>query len=547
MPYLSTLLLSTFITILLIPAFSKAALRFNVGLDMPDARKVHQRPIPRIGGIALTVGVYGSAFLWGPQDQFLRAYMIGGGIIVLFGLLDDVKGLNFRIKFLAQIAAAIVMVVYGGMRIRSLGGLLPEDMLLPDVVAVPLAVIAIVGVTNAINLADGLDGLAGGICLLSFSCLAYLAYLVENTALCLLALALAGAIFGFLRYNTYPAELFMGDTGSQFLGFSAVSLALSLTQCQTALSPLAPLLILGFPVLDTLSVMAQRFAERRPLFSPDKNHFHHKLMRLGLFHSESVLTIYVVQAVLICAAVFFRFSSEWFLLVSYLLFSAAILAGFHFAESNEWKLQRHQVIDRFIKGRLARLREQGVLIKVCFRVIQFGVPLLLLVTSLAPANVPSTFVPLFAAFLGILLIVAKFKKEWLRGCLTAILYLFIPLVVSLNMEKADEFETLLGQLYNLSYLVLGFFVVLTLKFTRRQRGFKTTPMDFLVLFIALVVPHVLAKYVHLDNIAAVAAKTVMFYFSYEVLMGELRGDLTMLAFASMAPIAIMLVRGFLKW
>ncbi len=191
------------------------------------------------------------------------------------------------------------------------------------------------------------------------------------------SLALAGSIFGFLRFNTYPAELFMGDTGSQFLGFSAVSLSLSLTQGQTALSPLLPLMILGFPVLDTLAVMAQRITEGRPLFSPDKNHFHHKLIGLGFYHSESVLFIYIVQALLITAAFFFRFSSEWFLLAGYLALSAVILAGFNIAESRHWKLQRYHFFDGLIKGRLARLRERGILIKVCFRTVLFGVPLLL--------------------------------------------------------------------------------------------------------------------------------------------------------------------------
>ena len=152
-------------------------------------------------------------------------------------------------------------------------------------------------------------------------------------------MALAGAIFGFLRYNTYPAELFMGDTGSQFLGFSVVCLSLQLTQGQTPLSPLLPLLIVGFPVLDTLAVMAQRLAERRPIFSADKNHFHHKLIRLGLYHSESVLVIYVVQALLIVTAFLFRFHSDWFLLIGYLVLSGAILTGFAVAENGEWRLQ----------------------------------------------------------------------------------------------------------------------------------------------------------------------------------------------------------------
>jgi UDP-GlcNAc:undecaprenyl-phosphate GlcNAc-1-phosphate transferase len=547
MPYLTTLLLSTFITIVLIPVFSRAAMRFSVGLDMPDARKVHQRPIPRIGGIAITMGVYVATIFLGPQDQFLKAYEIAGTFIVLFGLIDDLKGIDFRLKFFSQMVAALVIVIYGGIKIKSLGGLLPDGMLLPDAVAIPLTVVAIVGVTNAVNLADGLDGLAGGICLLSFCCLAYLAYLGENFTLCLLALALAGSIFGFLRYNTYPAELFMGDTGSQFLGFSAISLSLALTQGQSPLSPLLPLVILGFPVLDTLAVMAQRIAEGRPLFSPDKNHFHHKLIRLGLYHTESVLVIYIVQALLVTAAFFFRFSAEWLILAGYLSFSALLLAGFHIAESRQWKVRRYDFFDGLIKGRLARMREQGILIKVCFGIVKFGIPLLLCATCLVPSEIPLAFVPLCAAFLGILLIISRFKKGWIKGWLTVVLYLFIPFIVSLSMEKTGGFNTLLGRLYNLSYFGLLFFVVFTLKFTRRRQGFKTTPMDFLVLFVALVVSHVLSRYLHLENLTVIAAKTVMFYFSYEVLMGELRGKVTPLAVASMVPLGVVIVRGLMGW
>ncbi|MGD0229344.1 MAG: MraY family glycosyltransferase [Syntrophorhabdales bacterium] len=541
-----TLLISTFATILLIPLFSRTALRLNIGLDMPDGRKVHDHPIPRVGGIAIALAVYGSTVFLAPQGYFLKAYAISGLFIVFFGMIDDFKGIDFRFKFLIQTVAAIVMVIYGGIKIKSLGGLLPDDMLLPDAVAIPLTVVAIVGVTNAVNLADGLDGLAGGICLLSFCCLAYLAYLEEDLTSCLLALALAGALFGFLSYNTYPAKLFMGDTGSQFLGFSAISLSLRLTQGETAVSPLLPLLIIGFPVLDTFVVMAQRLAEKRPIFSPDRNHFHHRLMELGLFHTESVLVVYSIQALLVTAAFVFRFRAEWFLLAAYILFAAAILTGFHVAEKRRWRLPRYHFFDTIIKGRLRSLREQGAVIKVCFGIIRFGVPFLLFVSCLVPSEIPFSFSLLCTALMGVLLIVWRFKKDWMRGCLTVILYLFIPLIVSLGVEKANDTGSLFSRLHSLSHIVLVFFVVLTLKFTRRERGFRTTPMDFLVLFIALVVPHVLSGYLHTENLSAIAATTMVFYFSYEVLMGELRGKLTGLAAASTLPFLIVIARGFLR-
>ena len=132
----------------------------------------------------------------------------------------------------------------------------------------------------------------------------------------LLCTAIVGAIFGFLRFNTYPATVFMGDTGSQLLGFLAITLSIGVTQRETPLSPLLPLLLLGFPVLDTITVMAERIASGRMPFSPDKNHFHHKLMRLGLFHTEAVVTIYGITALLTAAAYLLRFHSDWLLVAA---------------------------------------------------------------------------------------------------------------------------------------------------------------------------------------------------------------------------------------
>ncbi|MGD0234637.1 MAG: MraY family glycosyltransferase [Syntrophorhabdales bacterium] len=254
---LSTLLLSIFVTMALIPVFNRLAARLHA-LDVPDWRKVHSQPIPRTGGLAMAIGTLASAFLWMRPDSFTHAYLIGAGIIVTLGILDDTRGVDYWVKFAGQLAAALVMLFLGGIKIKALGTLLPEAVMLPDWLAIPLTLLIIVGVTNAINLADGLDGLAGGICLLSLSCIGYLAYLEGNTLVLLLALSLSGAIFGFLRFNTYPATVFMGDTGSQLIGFSLIALALNFTQGRTPLSPLLPLLIIGFPLLDTATVIARR-------------------------------------------------------------------------------------------------------------------------------------------------------------------------------------------------------------------------------------------------------------------------------------------------
>ena len=270
----------------------------------------------------MAVGVFVPVAFWNLSDPFVRAYLAGAVVMVAFGIVDDCRGLAPKWKFLGQLAAALVVVFYGGVKIHTLGALLPEGTVLPEWVCVPLTVLAIVGVTNAINLADGLDGLAGGICLLIFACIGYLAWQEEDIVIGLVALALAGSIFGFLRFNTYPASVFMGDTGSQLLGFSAVTLSLALTQGNTPLSPFVPLVLLGLPILDTLSVMAIRIAKRRSPFTADMNHIHHNLMALGLQQGESVVTIYVLQMFLVASAFLFRFYSDWLLLGGYLVFSA---------------------------------------------------------------------------------------------------------------------------------------------------------------------------------------------------------------------------------
>lgn len=548
MIYLSALLLSFFITVVLIPVFSSAALRFRVGLDLPNPRKVHTTPIPRVGGIAVALGVYLSTVFSLPWSDFLSAYAVAAGIIVVFGLLDDMRGLDYRVKFAGQLAAALVIVFYGGVRITNLGSLLPDGMLLPGAVSVPLTVVAIVGVTNAINMSDGLDGLAGGICFLSFCCLAYLAYLTEDLTLSLLAVAQMGSIMGFLRYNTHPARLFLGDTGSQFLGFSAITLSLALTQQSDTLSPLLPLLILGFPVLDTLWVMAQRLAERRSLFEADKNHFHHRLMRLGLHHSESVVVIYVLQALLILAAYGFRFYSEWAIVSVYVCLCAAIVAGVGEADKARRTIRRHHFLEHLVKGRIRRMRDEGIFVLISFKAIHYGFPALLFGVCFVPVDIPGEFAYFSLALLGLLALTRAFKSNWMRGSLMVVLYLFVPFIVFLSSEQEGVFGFEAAEkVYQLCYVALVAFAVLTLKLTRRQRGFKTTPMDFLILFMAVVFPYALKSYLPVKNMPAIVARTIMFFFGFEVIMGELRGRLNSLALMAAPALLVVTVRGLTGW
>jgi UDP-GlcNAc:undecaprenyl-phosphate GlcNAc-1-phosphate transferase len=542
---LSTLLLSIFVTMALIPVFNRLAARLHA-LDVPDWRKVHSQPIPRTGGLAMAIGTLASAFLWMRPDSFTHAYLIGAGIIVTLGILDDTRGVDYWVKFAGQLAAALVMLFLGGIKIKALGTLLPEAVMLPDWLAIPLTLLIIVGVTNAINLADGLDGLAGGICLLSLSCIGYLAYLEGNTLVLLLALSLSGAIFGFLRFNTYPATVFMGDTGSQLIGFSLIALALNFTQGRTPLSPLLPLLIIGFPLLDTATVIARRVVERRPLFVADKSHLHHKLLGLGLYHTEAVLAIYLLQAVFVIAALVFRFYSDWFIVSVYAFVSLVFLGGLALAERKQWRLKREGILDRIVKGHLRVLKERRVFIRVSFSIIRYGVPLLLLVTCLLPRTVPN-YLALLCAVAGCAITVGHLvRRPWVKWFLVTTLYLFIPFIVYLGeIENASWFVNLWPKLYNAWYAALALFVVLTLKWTGRKEGFRMTPMDFLIIFIVFAVSVLPGGYAKEYHLGPVAARIVTLFFAYEVLIGELRSELGFVAMTTAGALFLVALRGIL--
>jgi len=541
MIFISTLLISVFTTIALIPVLSSLAVHLHI-LDIPDERKVHSRPIPRSGGLAMALGVLIPIFLWLPFDTSLKAILAGAAIVVLVGFLDDSKGLSYLWKFAAQTAAALVVTCYGGVWISDLGALLPQGVNLPGWIGIPLTVIAIVGATNAINFSDGLDGLAGGISIMSFMCIAYLAYLADDLTVVLLSLAVIGAIFGFLRFNTYPATLFMGDAGSQFLGFWAVSLSLKITQANNGFNRLLPLMLLGIPILDTLSVILGRIASGKSPFMPDKKHLHHRFMKLGLSHSETVLLVYALQACIITSAYLMRSGTEWLALASCLGFGTAVLLGLAEAERTGWLYKRHSSLEKLSRS----IKNRYLIIKSSFKSLEAGITLLLGVTAFLPVEVP-VYVSALSIGLALLVIATWFtKKKWMGGALRLGFYFFVPFAVYLSeMDAPSQLGKTLTDLYNLSFAVLVFFIILTLRFTRRKKGFKTTPMDFIVLFIALIVPNLPGGPIRSPHMSLIAAKIIVFFFGCEVLMGELRGDYGNVAFAFVFILSIVSLRGFL--
>jgi UDP-GlcNAc:undecaprenyl-phosphate GlcNAc-1-phosphate transferase len=544
MIYFTTFFISLFVTISLTPLARRFALKVHA-LDYPDPRKVHTSPIPKCGGIAMALGALVPVLLWGNGDRFTHALIIGALIVVAFGLVDDLRNLGFKAKFLGQIAAALVVILYGGVRIDSVGSLIPGGGgLLPEFISIPLTLIVIVGITNAINLSDGLDGLAGGISFLSFACIGYLGFRADNFLVVAFSIAAIGAIFGFLRFNTFPASLFMGDAGSQFLGFLAVNLSLKLTQSEHPFTTLLPLLILGFPILDTLTVMFERIYRGVSPFVADKNHFHHRLMRLGFVHKEAVLAIYLLQSCFVIAAYFFRYTEEWLLFIVHVAFSLAIFGGFLAAGRARWRMKRYRFLDFFLHGKLLVFAEKNVLIRVSFKTLEASLPVLLLVACLMPSKVPLHVAFFSFAFLGALVLFRSWKPAFLDGALRLSLFLVTPYAIYLSeASKPFWINPFLNLLYDLSFGLIALSIVMTLKFTRRQKGFKTTPLDFLILFVAIMLPSVLGPDSKL--IGVVSVKVIVLFFGYEVLIDELRGEIRSVAMATMIILGVFGVRALI--
>src|SRR5262245_52844729 len=316
---------SLVICMALIPPLMASAGRLHI-LDVPRGRRMHPGSVAKVGGIALAIGTFIGVLMWEPKDEVALASLLGGFTILLFGVWDDRSGLSYGAKFAGQALAVLIVMALGGVQITSLP-LMPEGFGLW--VSLPLTFLVLVAVTNAVNLADGLDGLAGGMSLISFAGMAYLAFQTDDALLMLMIVSVLGGLLGFLRFNTHPAKIFMGDAGSQFLGFyMGVTGLVLIHPSHGPYSPLLVLFIWGLPLLDMLGVMVQRWREGRSPFVGDRNHLHHKLLGMGCSHRKAVTLIYAGQAAMVALGYASRWQADWVLATIYLVIASGVLLLF---------------------------------------------------------------------------------------------------------------------------------------------------------------------------------------------------------------------------
>jgi len=298
--YLVASLFTFFLVYLFIPVTKRLALQFGV-VDQPNARKIHKRPIPLSGGLAIYLGTVLSLFIFFETTPLHYVLSWGGLILLVIGFIDDwykAKGQDFPAwaKLIGQIASAILAYLIG-IRFFGIGQFWTghDFYIFPEWVAFLSTVIWIVTFVNMINFLDGMDGLAGGITAISSITLFTIAILRQQVEVAALAVILMGACLAFLRHNFYPASIFLGDAGSMFLGYAiGVTSLYGAMKSATVVTLLVTILAFGVPFFDTVQVIVTRLLSGIPIYKPDKRHVHHRLLSSGLTQTQTVLVIYAI-------------------------------------------------------------------------------------------------------------------------------------------------------------------------------------------------------------------------------------------------------------
>ena len=289
--------------VLIMPVIMKTAEHVGA-LDMPNERKVHTKPMPRLGGLAIFLGFLLGYMLFCSQTPQMISILIGSFILIIVGMIDDIKPIKPLPKFIGQVAAAIVVVCYGNIIMQDISayGLYLNFGIFAKPITVFLFIISVI---NGLNLIDGLDGLAGGIATIFFVTISIIISImgIYNGLDASLSLIMIGATLGFLLYNFHPAKIFMGDSGSMFLGYMIAVISLLGFKNVTLTSFVVPVLILAIPILDTLFAIIRRLLKGESFAKADKEHFHHQILKMAGNQVKTVLIIYSIQILFSIASI----------------------------------------------------------------------------------------------------------------------------------------------------------------------------------------------------------------------------------------------------
>lgn len=541
------LLAALFVSLILIPPITRLAVNFGK-LDLPDDRKIHTGKIPRLAGVAIFLAVLFPIILFCNMDRTVRGFLAGGFIIFATGLYDDLSGLRPRWKLAGEIVAALMAVLVGNIAINDLGNLFGSGDIQLGMLAVPFTIIGIVGVTNAVNLMDGLDGLAGGISAIAAVAFGLLAYSVGNQQLLCLTVALFGAILGFLKFNTYPARIFMGDSGSLFLGYSLAVFAVILcSQSSMQISEMVPLIILVVPIVDTLIVMVNRLRSGHSLFAPDNGHIHHRLLGVGFGHKATVIILYVLSYLMAIVGVgTARLAGyeQLLILVPVVLF----LMLLHRCIGPELFVRLPMLLSnesiRQSPGFRHLLRLSGKVISL----VKYLAVLVLMLSVFLPNAIMDSVGIVSALLLVLSVTLMLMTRDLGNRFLHVVIYADGAFIVFL-VENFGRGTLLAGQTLNMIsnglFLLLFICCGVKLYIDRRSRDLMQSPLEYLLFFMVISVPFFPLEFTSHYHLLTVMAKLVILFASYRMLLVQKIVRNRRIIAATLLALLVVAVKGLL--
>ena len=502
-PFFLALLLvsSILLTLLVMPLVIKFAHRIGA-VDQPDARKVHRHAMPRMGGLAFLLSLLVIPLSMVPistlgMSNDLQGFLIGLAVISLTGFADDMLDISPKWKFLGLIVGSLLFVLISDASIYNLGNLFALGDIETGILALPVTVVATVGFINALNLSDGLDGLAAGIALIAVFFLGCFSLYAGNELCLLLSLTLFGGMVGFLYFNSHPAKVFMGDTGSLVLGYVLAVISLLLIKShgtsETPISPIMMGVLLALPLSDTLYVMGKRVLAGTSPFLPDKTHFHHRLMHLGLAHNSAVGTVYAVMVIYGIAAIAMLNAPAWvqvLALIGLISFTYGVL---HLIEKSGRCIDLSAgapAVERAGAADSQMFRTMTRITGVSIPFVTWLIPLFLLYPVLS-VDLHGAMESLVAAMVMLVLVLYPWREKhdatWSNGLLYLLMF---TAILSVNSFAGDEVKDYLLCVTG----VLALWVALKLYYKRHARIFLSTGLEVLLLLLSWVAPWMIVKF-----------------------------------------------------
>jgi UDP-GlcNAc:undecaprenyl-phosphate GlcNAc-1-phosphate transferase len=508
--YLYGFFLALLSSLILLPFLMKYASQLGL-VDNPtgSSRKLHKAPMPRSGGLGIIIPTGIAILVVLPWNDSILSFLFSSLIIVGFGLLDDVIELKPTQKLVGQ-ALGVTLAMVGGMTISNV----PFIDNSPAWLSYALTFVFVMAVINGVNFSDGMDGLAAGTTLMALVLIFLLAVEGNDIQVAIIAASICAALVGFLRFNTHPAAIFMGDAGSQFLGFSVAWLAITVSQTETStLTRVMPLLILGIPIMDVLQVICVRIKKKLPLPGPDREHFHHQIGKLGLPQAGVVATIYILQLILLLGAFLMQHNSDTEALVFYICYLVVVLGLLYAIHLQGWRIREANAFGG-VNRRNWFFRRASFLHPYSGKFYGSSLAGLLVVFAVMSTEIPKGFIYIALIIATSVLCVRLVARgRWTLAIGRVSTYAATTFCVY-GMTLSSPPHASFG-VFDLMLALLTVALAVSIRTTRKQY-FWLTPQDLLVLFFVIL----LGPSLSLDLGPGVNSGALMFHTILLLYIGE---------------------------